>query len=114
MEAGEDAAAAAAREVGEELGVLPPPGPWIDLGEVHQAGGKRVRAWAVAGELDVSAVHSGTFELVWPPRSGHVQVFPEVDRAAWVSPDEARRLLVPAQVAFVDRLLAQLHDRADG
>lgn len=102
---GEDPAQAAAREFREELGLDPPAGPWTDLGEVRQAGGKRVRAWAVPGDLDVSAVRSGTFELRWPPRSGRVQAFPEVDRAAWVSPEEARRLLVPAQAAFVDRLV---------
>lgn len=108
----EDLARAAAREFSEELGLEPPAGSWTDLGAVRQAGGKRVRAWAVPGDLDVSAIRSGRFEMPWPPRSGRLQTFPEVDRAAWVSPEEARRLLVPAQVAFVDRLVGRIARRS--
>jgi predicted NUDIX family NTP pyrophosphohydrolase len=104
---GEDPAACAAREFEEELGVAPPGSQddWSDLGEVTQSGGKRVRAWALAGDIDTGAVVSNTFEMEWPPRSGRRQSFPEVDRAAWMTPDQARRMLNPAQVAFVDRLL---------
>lgn len=104
----DDPAGCARREFEEELGVPVPPGPWIDLGEVVQAGGKRVRAWAVAGEVEAGEVRSNTFELEWPPRSGRRQRFPEVDRAAWVDPPTARRKLVPAQAAFVDRLIDRL------
>ena len=71
-------------------------------------GGKRVRAWAVAGDLDVTTVRSNTFEMEWPPRSGRTSVFPEVDRAAWCSPEVAAHKLIPAQVALVERLAAHL------
>ncbi len=98
----------AAREFEEELGSPPPTGPWTDLGEVVQSGGKRVRAWAVEGDLDETAITSGTFETEWPPRSGRRQEFPEVDRAEWFPPEVAVRKLVPAQSAFVERLLGQL------
>ena len=104
----EDPQAAAIREFQEELGVTPPSTPVVDLGEVRQAGGKLVRAWAVCGDLDVESVVSNTFEMEWPPRSGRSETFPEVDRAEWCDPSTARRRLVPAQVAFLhalDRLL---------
>lgn len=74
------------------------------LGAVRQAGGKIVHAWAVPGELDVTQVTSNTFEVEWPPRSGKMQRFPEVDRAGWFDLDAARRKLVPAQREFIDRL----------
>jgi predicted NUDIX family NTP pyrophosphohydrolase len=107
-EPGEDPTACARREFAEELGVSPPEGIWTDLGEVTQRSGKRVRAWAVLGDIDVSAISSNFFDIEWPPRSGRTRSFPEVDAAAWVSPDEARRKLVAAQASFVDRLLAHL------
>lgn len=103
---GEDPAAVAAREFREELGQPAPAGPWLDLGEVTQAGGKRVRAWAAHGDLDVGAARSNSFEMEWPPRSGVVQRFPEVDRAEWVTLGEARRRLVRAQAELIDRLAA--------
>src|SRR5579872_5334840 len=90
-ESADDPAECARREFAEELGVDPPPGSWTDLGEVTQRAGKRVRAWAVEGDLDVSDVQSNTFEMEWPPRSGRTSSFPEVDRAAWVGVDEARQ-----------------------
>ena len=61
-----------------------------------------------AGDFDPETVASNTFEMEWPPRSGRRQSFPEVDRAAWVSPALAREKLNPAQAAFVDRLLERL------
>ena len=66
--------------------------------------GKVITAWALEGDLDVTSVRSNTFETEWPPRSGRRQEFPEVDRAEWFEPDEARRRLNPAQAIFVDRL----------
>ena len=105
---GEDPLAAARREFAEELGLAPPDSPAVDLGQVTQAGGKTVRAWAVAGDLDVSALRSNSFEMEWPPRSGQRLRFPEVDRAAWFPLEEARTKLVPAQAAFLDRLQALL------
>ena len=103
---GEDAAAVAEREFAEELGVGAPAGGRRDLGELRQAGGKLTRLWALAGDLDVSEVRSNTFELEWPPRSGERRAFPEVDRAAWFSLDDARRKLLPSLVPFLDRLLS--------
>ena len=102
---GEDPLAVAEREFGEELGQAAPAGARLALGEVVQAGGKRVQAWAVAGDLDVETVRSNTFEIEWPPRSGRRRSFPEIDRAAWVSVAEAGELLVPAQLAFLERLM---------
>jgi predicted NUDIX family NTP pyrophosphohydrolase len=82
----------------------PPDGPVHDLGEIHQKSGKVVRAWALAGDLDVDAISSNTFEVEWPPRSGQIKEFPEVDRAGWFPLDVAREKLNPAQSALLDRL----------
>jgi predicted NUDIX family NTP pyrophosphohydrolase len=101
---GEDALLAAEREFTEELGLPAPAGERIALGEVVQAGGKHVRAWAVAGDLDASTARSHTFELEWPPRSGRTQAFPEIDRAEWYGLEEARRKLLPGQLPLLDRL----------
>lgn len=95
----------ARREFTEELGLPAPETGYVEIGEVKQSGGKVVHAWAVETDLDPESVTPGTFEMEWPPRSGRTQEFPEVDRVAWVSPDVARRLLVTAQRAFVDRVL---------
>ncbi|WP_019143606.1 NUDIX domain-containing protein [Aeromicrobium massiliense] len=104
VEPGEKPLDAARRELTEELGVPAPPGPFVPLGEVRQSG-KTVVAWAVEADLDPADVVPGTFELEWPPRSGRTEAFPEVDRVAWVGPDDAVRLLVKAQRGFVPRLL---------
>lgn len=108
VDAGEDGLAAAEREFAEELGIRPPGGPRISLGEVVQAGGKHVQAWAVAGDLDVSTIEGGTFELEWPPRSGKLRAFPEVDRATWYDLDTARTKLLSGQLPLLDRLVAEL------
>ena len=100
----EDPLAAARREFAEELGVAPPEGEAASLGEVRQKSGKVVRAWALAGDLDVTVVQSNTFTLEWPPRSGRLQEFPEVDRAQWLGLALAREKINPAQVALLDRL----------
>jgi predicted NUDIX family NTP pyrophosphohydrolase len=105
----EEGLAAARREFAEELGAPPPDGPAVELGEVRQSGGKRVTAWAVAGDFDPSEVVSNTFEMEWPPRSGRMQAFPEVDRAAWFDVDTARRKLVKGQVPLLDALLERVH-----
>ena len=81
---------AARREFEEELGLPAPDGDYLELGEVKQSGGKVVTAWAVAADLDPAAVVPGTFELEWPPRSGRIQEFPEVDRVGWFGLAEAR------------------------
>jgi len=103
--ADEDPLAAARREFAEELGSPPPDGAWLELGEVRQSGGKTVTAWAVEGEFDPETAVSNTFELEWPPRSGRLQSFPEIDRVAWFDVDTARAKLIAAQVAFLDRLV---------
>ncbi|MCK7624819.1 NUDIX domain-containing protein [Streptomyces sp. RS10V-4] len=100
----EEPLAAARREFAEELGVPPPDGRYVPLGDVRQAGGKVVTVWAVAGDLDPDRIAPGTFETEWPRGSGVVRSFPEIDRVAWCTPQRARERLVTAQVAFLDRL----------
>ena len=100
---GEDPEAAARREFAEELGV-DAPASLTDLGTVRQKNGKEVRAFLASGDLDVAAVVSNTFTMEWPPRSGRTAEFPEIDRAAWFSLDEARAKVNPAQAAFLERL----------
>jgi predicted NUDIX family NTP pyrophosphohydrolase len=106
----EDPRAAARREFEEELGTAPPDDAdaLLDLGEVRQRSGKVVTAYALEGDLDASAITSNTFAMEWPPRSGKTQEFPEVDRAGWFAPADARARLVPAQAELVDRLLERL------
>lgn len=100
---GENAFATALREFEEETGCRPA-GPFIDLGEVRHKSGKRVQAWAFEGDLDPAALRCNLFEIEWPPRSGRRQQFPEIDRAEWFAPADARRKLLPAQRPFLDRL----------
>jgi len=104
LDESEEPQAAAMREFEEELGLAPPSGDLLDLGEVRQSGGKLVTAWAVAGDVDPDAVVPGTFQLEWPPRSGRMQEVPEVDRVAWVDLDTAAVKLVKGQVPFLARL----------
>ncbi|TME04818.1 MAG: NUDIX domain-containing protein [Chloroflexi bacterium] len=108
IEAGETREGVARREFAEELGQPAPDVELTPLGSVRQAGGKVVHAWAARGDLDVSQVNSVTFAVEWPPKSGRMQDFPEVDRAAWLGIAEARRKILPAQSAFIDRLEAVL------
>ncbi|MFE9628286.1 NUDIX domain-containing protein [Streptomyces sp. NPDC006527] len=103
-ESDEPAWEAARREFREELGVAPPDGEAIPLGEVRQTNGKIVTAWAVEADLDPVSIEPGTFVMEWPPRSGRTQEFPEVDRVAWYGLDRAREVIVRAQAAFLDRL----------
>lgn len=95
---------AARREFQEELGLAPPDGEAVPLGEVKQTNGKVVTAWAIEADLDPATVVPGTFEMEWPPKSGRRQEFPELDRVEWFGLDRARELIVPAQSAFLDRL----------
>ncbi len=100
---------AAEREFEEELGMPPPDGTRLDLGRVRQASGKHVRAWAIeAGALTVDEITSNEFEMEWPPKSGRIQLFPEVDRAEWMDVAQARERVVKAQSAFFDRLIDAL------
>ncbi|MFJ8468009.1 NUDIX domain-containing protein [Streptomyces swartbergensis] len=100
----ESAWAAARREFEEELGLPPPDGEALALGEVRQTGGKIVTAWAIEADLDPATIAPGTFRMEWPPRSGQLQEFPELDRVAWFGLDRARAMIVKAQAAFLDRL----------
>jgi predicted NUDIX family NTP pyrophosphohydrolase len=104
---GEDPLAVAHREFEEELGSPVPSSDLVPLGELR-AGAKVLTVWAAEGDLDAAAAVSNTFSLEWPPRSGRVQDFPEIDRAAWLGVDEARVKLVKGQVPFLDRLTALL------
>ena len=101
---GEDPRACALREFEEELGAALPDGDLAELGTARQAGGKLVTAWAAEGDIDTTTVRSNTFRLEWPPRSGVMREFPEVDRAQWFPLAEARRRINPAQSVFIDRL----------
>ncbi|KUJ54176.1 RNA pyrophosphohydrolase [Streptomyces sp. MBT84] len=104
-EPGEPSWDAARREFQEELGLPPPDGQALPLGEVRQAGGKTVTAWALEADLDPATVVPGTFTMEWPPRSGQLKEFPELDRVEWFGLDRARDLIVKAQAAFLDRLV---------
>lgn len=111
---GEDLLERARIEFEEELGIPPAPqANWMELGSVKQKGGKTVHAWGFEGDCVPDFVaRSNTFELEWPPRSGRMQQFPEIDRAQFFSVDEAKRKINPAQVAFLERLVERLG--ADG
>lgn len=107
VEEGEDPRACALRELGEELGpaVEIDRATMVDLGSVRQRGGKTVHCWAAAGEFDPAKLESETFTIEWPPRSGQQAEFPEVDRAEWFSPEQARRKIIHAQVPLIERAL---------
>ena len=104
----EDPLAAARREFAEELGCECPDEDLIDLGEVEQPGGKRVRAWCGIGSIDTGSIVSNTFEMVWPPRSGNLQRFPEVDRAGWFTLDIAGAKILVGQRRFIDSAVRAL------
>jgi predicted NUDIX family NTP pyrophosphohydrolase len=107
MNADEDAGVAALREFMEETGVVLT-GPLEPLGEIRQRGGKRVLAFAVEGDLDVRTTRSNTFELEWPPNSGKIQTFPEVDRTEWFDLPVAHTKILEGQRPLLDRLAQRL------
>jgi predicted NUDIX family NTP pyrophosphohydrolase len=107
IEPGEDALAAAIREFAEETGTTLA-GDFRPLSPVRQAGGKRVLAWAIAGDIDPTTIRSNDFEMEWPPRSGKRQTFPEVDRGEWFTLDEGRKRINKGQVALLDALAAAI------
>jgi predicted NUDIX family NTP pyrophosphohydrolase len=100
---GDDALSTAKREFEEETGMAPS-GDFIPLGSTRQKGGKTVEAWAFEGNCDTDSIKSNTFTLEWPPRSGRIQQFPEIDRVGFFEIEEAKRRVIPAQASFLLRL----------
>jgi predicted NUDIX family NTP pyrophosphohydrolase len=99
----EEALAAAQREFTEETGIVAD-GPFLSLGEVRQRSGKLVKAWAFEGDCDPAQLRSDEFEMEWPPHTGRMKRFPEIDRIAWYTPRDARLKILPAQLPFLERL----------
>ena len=104
----EDPLAAARREFKEETGAASPDGQYILLTPIKQKNGKVVHAWAVEGDFDPANLKSNEFETEWPPKSGRTQKFPEVDRAEWFNPDDAKRKMLSGQGGLIGELLSIL------
>jgi len=107
VEGGEELLERARIEFREELGADPPAGPYVELGTIKQKGGKTIHAWACEGDF-TGPPRSNTFQIEWPPRSGKMQDFPEIDRAEWFGLPEARVKINPAQVGLIDNLVSYL------
>lgn len=106
-EDGEAPLEAAKREFEEETGIKAE-GDFITLGHARQSSGKIISAWAFEGDCSLTEVRSNTFSMEWPPKSGQVKEFPEVDRADWFDLNEARGRILKGQVEFLERLMAHL------
>jgi predicted NUDIX family NTP pyrophosphohydrolase len=104
MDASEDPEQTARREFAEELGPAASIGPLKALGEIRQRAGKRVIAFCGECDFDPTMLSSNTFEIEWPPRSGRLRAFPEVDRAEWFDLETAKKKLLPAQIDLIARL----------
>ena len=113
IEPGEDPLAAARREFEEETG-SPVDGEFLTLGAVRMKSGKIVKAWAVEGDADAAAIRSNTVPIEWPPRSGRVREYPEVDRCEWYDLRSARRKMHPSQRPLLDRLEKSLAAKGSG
>jgi predicted NUDIX family NTP pyrophosphohydrolase len=103
LEAGEAPLDAAMREFAEEVGPVPPGTP-VPLRTVRQNGGKLVEVFALEGDFDVATLASNPFELEWPPRSGRMRSFPEMDRVEWMTMAEARARILASQEPLLDAL----------
>jgi predicted NUDIX family NTP pyrophosphohydrolase len=103
----EDPLDAARREFQEETSFVAT-APFVELGQIRQASGKIVIAWAMEGDCDPARLVSNTCSVEWPPRSGQQLEIPEVDRGAWFSIEQARKRIFTAQIPFLDRLLGLL------
>jgi predicted NUDIX family NTP pyrophosphohydrolase len=110
VEEGEDALAAARREFTEEMGFAPV-GEALPLEPLRQPSRKVVHAWAVEGDCDAATIRSNLFEMEWPPKSGRMGSFPEIDRAGWYTLAEARVKILPGQAGFLDQLEALVAGR---
>jgi predicted NUDIX family NTP pyrophosphohydrolase len=104
----EEPFAAAKREFEEEMGSAAPLAGYLELGSLSQPSGKLITAWAAEADFDADGAVSNTFELEWPPRSGQLRSFPEIDKAGWFTAEVARAKLVKGQRPFIDRLAALL------
>ena len=107
-----DELAAARREFAEEMGSPAPDADYVPLGE-FRGSGKTIVVFAAESEFEPDAIDSNTFELEWPPRSGRMQEFPEIDDARWFSVDDARLKLTKAQRPILDALLGRLEEDAE-
>ena len=101
----EDPFAAAKREFEEEVGPLPTGDP-IPLTPIRQSGGKQVYAWAIRADFDPATLRSNTFAMQWPPHSGKLQEFLEVDRAGWFPIGVAKQKILKGQVGWLEELVA--------
>ncbi|MGH7710484.1 MAG: NUDIX domain-containing protein [Gemmatimonadaceae bacterium] len=104
---GEEPLAAAKREFTEETG-FELDGEFRPLSAIKQPSGKVISAWAIEGDCDPAQLRSMPFSMEWPPKTGRMQEFPEVDRAAWFNIPEARRRLIAGQTGFIDQLMLLL------
>lgn len=114
VEPGESPIDVARREFLEEVGIAPADQPWIELGTFRQSAAKTIVVWAAAGDLDPADAQSNTFEMEWPPKSGVIRSFPEVDRVAWFDLATARRKVVRGQVQVLDALESVLERAPSG
>src|ERR1041385_3728553 len=103
IDEGEEPLTAAKREFAEETAVQPA-GPFVELGSIKQKSGKLVHAWAFEGDLDPGQIKSNTFSMEWPPRSGKMAEFPEIDRAEFFDMEQARKKINPAQIPLIQKL----------
>ena len=105
---GDDPLSAARREFEEETGMIAPDGDLMSLRDLKQASGKIVKVWALHGDCDAAGVRSNKFSVEWPPRSGVIQQFPEIDRAEWFPIEVARTKILKGQVGFLEELARRL------
>ena len=108
IEDGEDPLETAKREFNEELGLSVPKGDFIQHGMIEQPNSKTVQAWAIEEDIDINNIKSNTFKTEWPPRSGKIQEFPEIDRAEWFGLSRAAKLAVRGQAELFERLAEHL------